>query len=342
MALYKLHDFDPSYRDSFDGDDVKGLDVYTNSNDEKIGKIYDALVDDNGNFRYLIVDMGFWVFGKKVLLPIGQARIAQSDRRVYAKLSKQQVESLPEFTDELKIDQGYEEQVRGVYRPSPSASAAATGLAGMPQDSSYVAPAAGTLPVDTLAKDPSFVIDRNPGVVAEADRPNLGDRIGNAVDNIGDRLTGNGNDHEAYTYDRDPELFNVNDVDHQNIRLYQERLFANKQRQKTGEVMVGKRVETDTQRVSVPIEKDRVVIERTPVDSEAVVTPGVDAFNSGEVARIEVYEEVADIHKEAFVREEVKVRKEIDRETVDVEETLRREELDVQTDGTPVVNQTSR
>jgi stress response protein YsnF len=42
------------------------------------------------------------------------------------------------------------------------------------------------------------------------------------------------------------------------------------------------------------------------------------------------------------VREEVKVRKEIDRETVDVEETLRREELDVQTDGTPVIDQTSR
>jgi len=342
MALYKLHDFDPSYRDSFDGDDVKGLDVYTNSNDEKIGKIYDALVDDNGNFRYLIVDMGFWVFGKKVLLPIGQARIVYNDRRVYAKLSKQQVENLPEFTDDLKLDQGYEEQVRDVYRPSPAASAVATGLAGMPQDSSYVAPIAGTIPPDTSAADPSFVIDRNPNRVDELDRPNLAERVGDAVGNLDDHLTDKVSTQESYTYDRDPELFNINDVDHQNIRLYQERLFANKQRQKTGEVTIGKRVETDIQRVSVPIEKDRVVIERNPVDSEAVVTPGVDAFSNGEVARIEVYEEVADIHKEAFVREEVKVRKEIDRETVDAEETLRREELDVQTDGTPIVEQTSR
>ena len=41
--------------------------------------------------------MGFWVFGKKVLLPIGQARIDYNSKRVYAKLAKNQVESLPEF-----------------------------------------------------------------------------------------------------------------------------------------------------------------------------------------------------------------------------------------------------
>jgi stress response protein YsnF len=38
------------------------------------------------------------------------------------------------------------------------------------------------------------------------------------------------------------------------------------------------------------------------------------------------------------VREEVNVRKEVVRSTVDAEETLRREELDIQTDGTPVVD----
>ena len=53
---------------------------------------------------------------------------------------------------------------------------------------------------------------------------------------------------------------------------------------------------------------------------------------------MEVYEETADIHKEAFVREEVNVRKEVVRSTVEGEETLRREELDVKTDGTAVVD----
>ena len=116
-------------------------------------------------------------------------------------------------------------------------------------------------------------------------------------------------------------------------------MVANKNRAKTGEVAVGKRVETETARASVPIEKERVVIERvTPTEAGRVVSVGEADFQSGEVARMEVYEETADIHKEAYVREEVKVRKEVVRSTVDAEETLRREELDIKTDGTPVVD----
>lgn len=344
MALYKLHDFDPSYRDSFDGDDVKGLDVYAEASDEKIGTIHDALVDEQGTFRYLIIDMGFWVFGKKVMLPIGQSRIDYNNRRVYARMTKEQAESLPEFTNDLKLDYDYEENVRDVYRPSIASTAAATGVAGLSQDSSYVAP--GTAPVDTTAT--GALIDQ-PGYVSsgsdfttdrttDANRPNLGDRVKNAVGNVGDRITGRDYDRDTYSYDRDPGLYGINDRDHQNIRLYQERLLANKQRQKTGEVAVGKHVETETQRVSVPVEKERVVVERVNVTDTTAVAPGTVDFHEGEVARMEVYEETADIQKEAFVREEVRVRKEVDRETVEAEETLRREELDIDTQGNPVIN----
>ena len=49
--------------------------------------------------------------------------------------------------------------------------------------------------------------------------------------------------------------------------------------------------------------------------------------------RMEVYEETADLKKQAFVREEVNIRKEVERETVEATETLRREELDVKTEG---------
>ncbi len=92
-------------------------------------------------------------------------------------------------------------------------------------------------------------------------------------------------------------------------------------------------METQTAQVSVPVEKERVVIERTtPTDAGAVVTPGEASFQSGEVARIELYEETADIHKEAFVREEVRISKEVDHETVQAQETVRREELDIKTE----------
>ncbi|NEQ27900.1 MAG: YsnF/AvaK domain-containing protein [Microcoleus sp. SIO2G3] len=120
------------------------------------------------------------------------------------------------------------------------------------------------------------------------------------------------------------------------MRLYQERLVANKTRQKAGEVAIGKHVETETSRVAVPVEKERVVIER--VEPTNAVSATDAAFNDDQVARVEVYEEAADIQKEAFVREEVRVHKEVDRETVEAEETLRREELDINTQGNPTIN----
>ena len=124
------------------------------------------------------------------------------------------------------------------------------------------------------------------------------------------------------------------------FKLYEERLIADKQREKTGEVVVNKRVETETAKVSVPIEKERVVIERTtPVDVGTAVAPGEANFGAGGVARVEVYEETANVHKEAFVREEVNVKKVVDRSTVSAEEQLKREELDVKTNGNSVVCQ---
>jgi len=121
------------------------------------------------------------------------------------------------------------------------------------------------------------------------------------------------------------------------IKLYEERLVASKHRDKVGEVGVGKHVETETARVSVPVEKERAIVERLPVDSTTPVSPGSVTFGDQTVKRVELYEETPQIQKEAFVREEVTVRKEIDREIVEAEEVIRREQLDVDTDGQPIV-----
>lgn len=281
MALQRIEEFYPNYREEiFAGDDIKGFDVYAGDSDEKIGSIYDALVDETGRFRYLVIDTGIWIFGKKVLLPIGSARFDYGARRVYATglFSKEQAEQLPAYNESEPVDYDREEQVRDVYR--------------------------GTRATETAS--------------------NL------ATPNY---------DRSNYSYDLDRPLYETNEQNHQTLKLYEERLIANKNRAKTGEVAVGKRVETEVARASVPIEKERVVIERvTPVEAGRVVSVGEADFQSGEVARMEVYEETADIHKEAYVREEVSVKKEVVRTTVDGEETLRREELDIKTDGTPVVD----
>lgn len=276
MVLYKLEDFDADYQDSFDRNDIKGYDVYADRTKEKIGSVKNILVDEAGHFRYLVIDTGFWVFGKQVLLPIGRSRIDQNDRRIYAVgLTKEQAEQLPEFTDDLKIDEDYEENVRGVYR---------TGAVDVP-------------PVTATATTQTNDYDRS-----------------------------------TYNYQQEPSLYEMNQQDHQTLKLYEERLVANKTRRKAGEVAIGKHVETETERVSIPIEKEQVIVERvTPTNVGRPVAPGEATFAEGEVARMEIYEETPDIHKEAVLREEVKVSKQVEQDTVNAQETLRREELDIDT-----------
>ena len=134
--------------------------------------------------------------------------------------------------------------------------------------------------------------------------------------------------------DVDEDIRTRTDIaDDDKIRLYEERLFVNKQRAKAGEVSIGKRVETETASVSVPVEKERIVIERTDVNTGQVVSPGTANFADDRVAKVELYEERAEIGKQAFVREEVSVHKEVETETVQASETVRREELDVDADG---------
>jgi uncharacterized protein (TIGR02271 family) len=139
-------------------------------------------------------------------------------------------------------------------------------------------------------------------------------------------------DRNAYRYEDEPNLYNMNQQDHQNLKLYEERLVANKSRVKAGEVSIGKHVENQTARVSVPVEKERVIIERTsPNEGGRTVSPAEANFREGEVTRMEIYEETPDIQKEAVLREEVKIKKVVEQDTVEAEGTVRREELDVNT-----------
>lgn len=121
--------------------------------------------------------------------------------------------------------------------------------------------------------------------------------------------------------------------DHEKIRLYEERLMVDKQREKAGEVAVGKEIKTEQVSASVPVEKERIVIEHKDATQGQVVSPRQADFTDGEVARVDIYEETAEISKEAFVREEVDVRKEVNQETVEAQETVRREELNVEIEG---------
>lgn len=300
MPLQKLKDFDPDYRNTFQGDDILGMNVYADGTEEKIGTVSDVLVDDSGRFRYFIVDLGFWIFGKKVLLPIGTSRIDYNRQSIYALgLTREQAENLPEYNERTTPDYDYEERVRDVYRRPK------TGVAPLQTSASLESSAPLDTPVNTSATTPAST----------------------------------SYNRDTYNYQNEPSLYEMNERDHQTLRLYEERLIANKNRIKTGEVTVGKSVTTETAQVAIPVDKERVVIERTtPTNAGTTVSPTEVVFREGEVARMEIYEERPDVRKEAFVREEVNIRKEVEHDTVNVKETVRREELDIDTDGNAVID----
>ncbi|NJL86520.1 MAG: DUF2382 domain-containing protein [Leptolyngbyaceae cyanobacterium SM1_1_3] len=312
MALFKIKDLYPDYKDRFfDGNDVKSVDVYARSGDEKVGNIDNVLVDESGRIRYLVLNTGSWFSGKNVLLPIGRCVDDPNRNRIYATdLTKQQVENLPEYSDDLLVDHSYEERVRTVYR-APSAEMSAPVEISVPVEQAgmkgYVVSQPAAMPV---SKPPAQVPTPVSQPTAEP---------------------------EPDVYDREPDLYAMNDQDHRRLRLYEERLVASKHREKTGEVRVSKRIETEQAEASVPVQKEKIVIEIESVAGATRVSAPEGSFQDGEVTHMDVYEEQANIRKEPVVRQEVNIRKEVEQDVVTARETLRHEELDVRQEGSPDV-----
>lgn len=270
MNVLPIEDLYPNYEDKFfKGKDFRNYDAYAARSGEKIGSLDNILVSEVGHFRYFVVDTGVWIFGKKVLLPVGLGSLDFNNERLQVSgiESKDQLERIPSYSEDTVVNYEYEKQLRSSYS------------------------------------------SLTPSYVAEG-----------------------GN---TYVHD-DDDLYATSEANLGSLKLYEERLVADKQRQKNGEVSIGKRVETQKETVSVPVAKERVVIQRkTPNNPEQAVDPSQASFNEGEVLRMEVYEETAEINKQTFVREEVSIRKETEVETVTATEKLKREELELSTNGNP-------
>jgi sporulation protein YlmC with PRC-barrel domain len=119
MTLVKVNSYYSDYNQSaFSEYDITKFRVITKG-DEKVGSVANILFDENsGQLRYFVVDTGFWVLGKKVLLPIALGRIVYMDRQVYIEeLTKEQVKALPEYMDSITVDHEYEKRVRSILRP---------------------------------------------------------------------------------------------------------------------------------------------------------------------------------------------------------------------------------
>jgi PRC-barrel domain len=81
--------------------DLVGFDV--EAVDGKIGSI-DEASNETGS-AYLVVDTGFWIFGKKRLIPAGVVdRIDDVDRKIFVRMTKDQIKSAPDFEEQHRND----------------------------------------------------------------------------------------------------------------------------------------------------------------------------------------------------------------------------------------------
>ena len=120
------------------------------------------------------------------------------------------------------------------------------------------------------------------------------------------------------------------------LQLKEEHLKTHKQSVATGDVKVRKEVHTDHKTITVPVEREEVVIERRPAGGRA----GGDL--KAEEIRIPTREEKVTVTKEAVVKEEVSVGKRKVRDTQTVSGDVRREELVVEKKGGAKVRQTRK
>jgi uncharacterized protein (TIGR02271 family) len=128
----------------------------------------------------------------------------------------------------------------------------------------------------------------------------------------------------------------LRDESGQVIQLKEEHLRAHKERVNAGEVEVRKEVHTEQKQITVPVEREEVVIERRPASGRAT------GEMKGEEIRIPVKEERVKVTKEPVVREEVSVGKRKVRENRTVSGTVRKEEAVVESKGSARVRQTNK
>lgn len=111
------------YEFSGDAFDVRGWEVRTTADGERVGKVDDLLIDDAGSPRYLDVDLG--LLKKHVLVPLAHARVDGQDDVVWVDgLTRGEFEDVPEYTrDPRVLSEDYERRLSEVYRGGTVAAA---------------------------------------------------------------------------------------------------------------------------------------------------------------------------------------------------------------------------
>ena len=105
-----------SYPTSVDLADRRLVGYDVEATDGHIGKIDEA--SNAAGRAHMVVDTGFWIFGKKRLIPAGVVQsIDDEDEKVHIALTKDQVKAAPDFDADLRDDRDDYDTYDTYYAP---------------------------------------------------------------------------------------------------------------------------------------------------------------------------------------------------------------------------------
>jgi len=110
--------------------DVTGFEVESRDG-HKLGTVDEATYDDPGSF--LVVDTGFWIFGKRRMLPAGVVTGVDPEAKILTvSVDRDAVRDAPDYDHARRDDEAYRDHVGGYFERSQYATMKGDPLAPTP------------------------------------------------------------------------------------------------------------------------------------------------------------------------------------------------------------------
>lgn len=119
--IWRIVEYDAAApaNDPLIGVDPTGFDV--EATDGHIGKVDEATNEAARGF--LVVDTGFWIFGKKRMIPTSVVeRVDRDERRIYLALTKDQVKQAPDYDEIRRDEESHRADIEAHYGRTRTAS----------------------------------------------------------------------------------------------------------------------------------------------------------------------------------------------------------------------------
>ncbi|MFE7631517.1 DUF2382 domain-containing protein [Kocuria sp. NPDC057446] len=302
------------------------------SDGDKIGKVEQVFLDDNTEeVTFVTVNTG--LFGtKESFVPVDGAQ--QDGDRFVLPYTKDVVKDAPNVDADQHLSPAEEEEIYRYYKMNYSgADAGDRDLADRDRtagvtdrDERYPAETdRNAVPgADAASTTGTAGYPENDGY-ADRDRTDRNSTAGIAdVDRDARDRDLSDRDRTAGTADRD-----LTDRADNGVVRHEEQLHVGKEQRETGRARLRKYVVTENETVDVPLEREEVRVERTPLSG----TEATSGTIGEEDVEVTLHEERPVVAKETVGVEKVGLEKETVRDTERVDADVRKEQVEVETDA---------